>query len=226
METKDFISDIAFVKPCHVLDTELPRSAYVPISLDENNKELQQFDITSSQAWQQYINAYLKERNVQVAWGGYLEKRNIYKRSIHFNADNERNIHLGIDLWCDAGTEVLAVLDGEVHSFQNNTAYGDYGPTIILKHSSVNGMTFYSLYGHLSLESLKNLYAGKKVKKGEVIATLGLAAINGDYAPHLHFQLIKDMRGNTGDYPGVCSEKYLDFYRANCPDPNWLLGLE
>ena len=66
---------------------------------------------------------------------------------------------------------------------------------------------------------------GDIVKKGEQIATLGLPPINGDYAPHLHFQIIIDMEGKIGDYPGVCNEKTLLFYKSNCPDPNLLLKI-
>ena len=115
-------------------------------------------------------------------------------------------------------------LDGTIHSFQNNTALGDYGPTIILAHE-IEGIKFHTLYGHLSETSLNGKKIGDIVKKGEQIATLGLPPINGDYAPHLHFQIIIDMEGKTGDYPGVCGEKTLTFYEDNCPDPNLLLKI-
>jgi len=52
-----------------------------------------------------------------------------------------------------------------------------------------------------------------------------LSPINGDYAPHLHFQIIIDMEEKTGDYPGVCSENKLEFYKNNCPNPNLLLKI-
>jgi hypothetical protein len=54
---------------------------------------------------------------------------------------------------------------------------------------------------------------------------LGDTSVNGDYPPHLHFQIIKDIQGYQGDYPGVSSKKDLDFYRNNCPNPNTLLKL-
>ena len=57
------------------------------------------------------------------------------------------------------------------------------------------------------------------------MATLGDATINGDYAPHLHFQIIKDIAENTGDYPGVCSKNKRNYYLDNCPDPNLLLKI-
>ncbi|MGB1043339.1 MAG: peptidoglycan DD-metalloendopeptidase family protein [Tenacibaculum sp.] len=213
-------------KPLYVMDKEIPLSNYIPISIASTNKDLN-FDVSSSSEWETYITHYLKHKKADVAFGGYLEKRDIYKRSQHFNKiskENQRNIHLGIDLWCDADTDVLAVLDGEIHSFKNNTNHGDYGPTIIIKHV-INDKEFYSLYGHLSIESLAHIKVGQKVTQGEKIATLGASFVNGDYAPHLHFQLIIDIENYIGDYPGVSSKKTLDFYKQNCPNPNLLLKL-
>jgi murein DD-endopeptidase MepM/ murein hydrolase activator NlpD len=160
-----------------------------------------------------------------------LEKREIYNRSSHFNTqntqntENQRNIHLGIDLWCEANTPVLAALNGVIHSFKNNIAYGDYGPTIILEHR-IDGITFFTLYGHLSLDSITNIKVGTEVKAGEIIGFLGNSEVNGDYPPHLHFQIINDLQGNFGDYLGVCSANELDFYKENCPDPNLILKLK
>ncbi len=210
-----------------ILDATIAVSDYVPISLSSKNNDLT-FDITSSEAWEKYIQKYLKVRNAKVAFGGYLEERNIYQRSAYFNAtndDNQRNIHLGIDFWCVENTNVLAVLDGEVHSFKNNNNFGDYGPTIILKHQ-IENKTFYSLYGHLTEASLQYIKLGDKVKKQEIIGQLGSNKVNGDYAPHLHFQLIVDIKDFKGDYPGVASKNEVEFYKENCPNPNLLLKLQ
>ena len=214
-------------KPLRVIDSDIDFKEYISIDLSFENKALDQFDIADSEAFKFYIDTCLKSKKAKVAYGGYLEKRNIYKRSSYFkqeSVEDERNIHLGIDLWCEANTKVLAVLDGKIHSFQNNTNYGDYGPTIIIKHL-LDGIEFYSLYGHLNLASLKNLEVGNSVFKGQTIGFFGDASVNGDYAPHLHFQLIKDLQNNLGDYPGVSNKKMLNFYKENCPDPNFLLKL-
>lgn len=211
-----------------VIDTCFSKKDYVAIDLSEANPDLNQFDNTSAQAWESYIKKHLTKQSKAVAYGGYLEQRNIYERSTYFNTEakeKQRNIHLGIDLWVGAGTAVLAVLDGEIHSFKDNTHYGDYGPTIMLKHQ-IEGLVFYTLYGHLSRASLLSLKRGVPVRAGEQIATLGTSAVNGDYAPHLHFQIIQDLQGMTGDYPGVSSQGNLAFYKSNCPDPNLILGLE
>jgi murein DD-endopeptidase MepM/ murein hydrolase activator NlpD len=209
-----------------VLDLSIPKSKYVPLDLSESNEELNSVDVSFSSKLETYINNHIKKNKAQVAFGGYLEVRNIYKRSNHFNnqAQEERNIHLGVDLWYNAETSIFSPFDGTVHSFKNNTNHGDYGPTIILKHK-VDDVIFHTLYGHLSLESIKNLEVGKPFKKGDKIATLGEASVNGDYPPHLHFQIIKDIQGCQGDYPGVSSKKDLEFYRNNCPNPNILLKL-
>ena len=87
------------------------------------------------------------------------------------------------------GNYITNFINAVVHSFKNNMNHGDYGPTIILEHK-ITGVTFYTLYGHLSLKSIQNLEIGKRFKQGEKIATLGDASINGDYPPHLHFQII------------------------------------
>ena len=183
--------------------------------------------MSSSKAWEIYINNYLKKANKKVAYGGYLEHRNLYDRSDYFSSQTEeaqRNIHLGLDLWCPAGTDILAAFNGVIHSFNDNTNFGDYGPTIILEHSLGNHK-FYSLYGHLSRASIKNIKVDQSVKQGDIIAQLGDAKVNGDYAPHLHFQIIKDLQGNIGDYPGVCSVKDLEFYKQNTIDPKPILDL-
>jgi murein DD-endopeptidase MepM/ murein hydrolase activator NlpD len=84
---------------------------------------------------------------------------------------------------------------------------------------------FYTLYGHLNRSSIKTLRKNYQISKGQVIGWLGGSKVNGDYAPHLHFQIIKNIESYEGDYPGVSSQNDLAFYRANCPDPNLILKL-
>ena len=197
---------------------------YCPIDLSVENNALQQLEISDPNTCQTYINSILCKNNAKIAYGGYLEKRNLYSKAKNFTGSNLRDIHLGMDFWCKAGTKVVAPLGGKVYGYRNNATLYDYGPTIILEHE-IEGNVFYSLYGHLSLESLSGLSIGKVYKKGDVIGTLGTPEENVGYAPHLHFQLILDLQGNQSDYPGVCHESDLPFYSKNCPDPNLLLQL-
>ncbi|WP_298417282.1 peptidoglycan DD-metalloendopeptidase family protein [uncultured Kordia sp.] len=210
-----------------VLDQNISKSDYVVLDLSVTNEMLKTVNMSSSEKLGIYIDSHIAINKARVVFGGYLETRGIYNRSDYFNDQNpetERNIHLGLDLWIEAETPIYTPLDAEVHSFQNNTNFGDYGPTIILKHI-IESVEFYTLYGHLSLTSIEDIQVGQQFKKGDQIATLGDATVNGDYPPHLHFQIIKDMQHYKGDYPGVSSQKDLEFYRQNCPDPNLLLGL-
>jgi len=214
------------INAAKVISNEIDYSEYIALDLSSNNAELSNHNLETAQDYEKFIQNYLDANNAKVAYGGYLETRNLYKRSSVFKNETtaERNIHIGLDLWIKAGTPVLAALDGTIHSFQNNTALGDYGPTIVLEHT-IENITFYTLYGHLSLESLMEKKVGQIIKKQEQIATLGAPPINGDYAPHLHFQIIKDLQDKKGDYPGVCSKNEVAFYTKNCPNPNWLLGI-
>ncbi|HJS01069.1 MAG TPA: peptidoglycan DD-metalloendopeptidase family protein [Flavobacterium sp.] len=188
---------------------------------------MEKIDLTNSKSVEKYIAEKRALTASKIAFGGYLEKRNLYQRSFHFKnkESKERNIHIGIDLWAKEGTAVLCPLDGWLHSFKNNALLGDYGPTMILKHQLENEI-FYTLYGHLSLESIKNLKIGMLFTKGQKLGNLGNSTENGDYAPHLHFQIINDIAQYQGDYPGVCSESDLDFYLENCPNPNLLLKIK
>lgn len=210
----------------HLLANANSDKDYFPLDLSVSNPDLAKINLTNAAEVETYIEEQRKLFNSKVAFGGYLEKRNLYQRSTNFKNDvtNERNIHIGIDLWAAAETQIICPLDGCIHSFKNNSDVGDYGPTLILKHQLKND-TFYTLYGHLSLESIENLKIGALFKKGQELAVLGNSAENGDYEPHLHFQIIKNIGDYFGDYPGVCSQLNLDFYIKNCPDPNLLLKI-
>jgi murein DD-endopeptidase MepM/ murein hydrolase activator NlpD len=210
-----------------VIDDSINSKDYIPLDLSTFNAELSKLDLGNAIEFENYIENYLTANQAHIAFGGYNEERNLYKRSTVFNDSEteERNIHIGLDLWIKAGTPVLAALDGTVHSFNYNAGLGDYGPTIILKHQ-IEDHTFYTLYGHLSLESIIEIEIGAAFKKGQKLATLGNSAINGDYAPHLHFQIIKNIWDYFGDYPGVCSKNDLEYYLENCPDPNLLLKIK
>ena len=219
-----FFLNLANIK---VIDDSIPYAEYTPIDLSVSNSELSKIDLKNANDFEIFIENYLHKNKAKVAIGGYNEVRNLYKKTSLFDDDESdgRNIHIGIDLWIKAGTQVLAALDGTVYGFDYNTGAGNYGPTIILKHNLENQI-FYTLYGHLSIESIEDIEIGTFFKKGQQLATLGDSAVNGGYSPHLHFQIIKNMVKNFSDYPGVCNQKDLEYYLENCPNPNLLLKIQ
>ena len=170
-----------------------------------------------------YINASLK--NYTYGIGGYDELRTVYARSPVFDDKSEpRRLHLGIDIWGPAGTPVTAPLGGLLHSLAFNDAFGDYGATIILQHQ-LDGMSFNTLYGHLSLNDLANLSEGAYISRGQEFAHFGPPAENGHWPPHLHFQVVENMYEKRGDYPGVCKVSERDHYLANSPDADLILQM-
>ncbi|ALO13951.1 Membrane-bound metallopeptidase [Salinivirga cyanobacteriivorans] len=198
---------------------------WVP-DLSEKNTELERINLDDPEEFGTWLNCKIIRNDKKLAAGGYGEDRVVYKRSKHFGQGSDaRSIHLGIDLWAKAGREVVAPFDATIHSFRNNDNHGDYGGTIILQHE-IEGKQFYTLYGHLSLESLQHKEEGMPVNEGDIFAWLGRPSENGGWPPHLHFQLIRDMGDKKGDYYGVASQKEKDERLHMCPDPNYILQLD
>jgi murein DD-endopeptidase MepM/ murein hydrolase activator NlpD len=170
----------------------------------------------------QAISSKISNAGAIAAVGGYLENRSVYSKTDLFEHDRERNIHIGVDVFIDAGTGVYAPLEGVVHSFANRQLSGDYGPVIIVQHQLAD-FEFHTLYGHLSESSLQDLQPGQVVAKAQLLAEVGARPNNGNWPPHLHFQIIIDMQDYQGDYPGVARSDRLEFFKQNCPDPLPLL---
>ncbi|HEY8396900.1 MAG TPA: peptidoglycan DD-metalloendopeptidase family protein [Flavihumibacter sp.] len=166
-----------------------------------------------------------QERKARYLIGGYNELRVMYSRSDLFDAETEpRRLHIGTDIWAPAGNPVYAFWGGMVHSVGWNDRKGDYGATLILLHQ-LEGVPFYTLYGHLSKRDIDGVYAGQYVIRGQEIAHFGEPAENGNWPPHLHFQIIRDMELREGDYPGVVKPGEAARWLANCPDPDLILQL-
>jgi murein DD-endopeptidase MepM/ murein hydrolase activator NlpD len=223
-----------------VVDFDPAKEKSIKLDLTATNAQLTATDSLTTENLSLYINNELEKASATFGIGGYNEERIIYNRSILFNdialqkafspvggedlAGAARTIHLGLDIWGAIGTNVYVPVGGVVHSFANNNNFGDYGATIILQHQ-LDTILFYTLYGHLSLNDLTNLQEGKYISRGEILGHFGNAQENGDWPPHLHFQIINDIRLHKGDYPGVCTLAEREKYLNNCPDPDLIAGL-
>jgi 4-aminobutyrate aminotransferase-like enzyme/Ser/Thr protein kinase RdoA (MazF antagonist) len=171
----------------------------------------------------------MAEKGAAFGVGRYGETRGIYFAPLFAAGgrpvDERRTVHLGIDLFVEPGAVVRAPLAGVVHTLANNAAPQDYGPLVILRHQSDDGTPFFTLYGHLSEETLTGLVVGQAVTKGQAIATVGAPPTNGDWPPHLHIQLILDLFEQDQDFPGVALPSRRRLYEALSPDPNLLLRI-
>jgi 4-aminobutyrate aminotransferase-like enzyme len=203
--------------------------------------------VQETAAFTAHVDAQMARGGARIGVGRYDEPRLVYVTDLFRHANNwsdeNRTVHLGIDLFCTAGSPVFAPLDGVVHSTANNAGPGDYGPTIILEHRAGGtdgnagagaghrdgehggGIRFFTLYGHLSIESLAGLEPGSEVKRGDRIAWLGDASVNGGWPPHLHFQIITDLLGRSGEFPGVAAPAEREIWLSLCPDANLLVNV-
>jgi 4-aminobutyrate aminotransferase-like enzyme len=171
----------------------------------------------------------MKDAAVEVGIGRYNEARLFYTtRQFETPTDEmpeRRTIHLGLDFYKTSGSPVYAPLDGKVHSFKNNSSHLDYGPTIIFEHQIDEADRFYTLYGHLSPDSLNGIKTGLPVAKGAAFARIGETESNGGWPPHLHFQIITDLLGENGNFPGVARPSERDIWTSISPDPNLIVGI-
>ena len=206
-----------------VVDFDPAADHLYPFDFTAANLELTDDILRDTSVFSDWVTKKLQDKAARYGIGGYGEHRTIYSRSVHFDTAQEpRRLHLGVDIWGAAGTPVYNFYDAVVHSFKNNDHFGDYGATIILKYE-LDGLILYALYGHLSLASIEGLQTGQFIAGGSRFAAFGIPAENGNWPPHLHFQLMFDMQGKEGDYPGVCQFSNRALYLNNCPDPGLIL---
>jgi 4-aminobutyrate aminotransferase-like enzyme/Ser/Thr protein kinase RdoA (MazF antagonist) len=174
------------------------------------------------------IAEQLFESRASIGIGKYNEPRFCYRANQFATPEgNQRTIHLGIDLFLEPRHPVKAPFAGRVHSVRDNNCNQDYGPTVILEHQIADGPApFFTLFGHLGRESISHLKEGQNVQAGEVIGYIGTPFENGGWPPHLHFQLMTDMLGYSGNFPGVTTPEHRDVWLDLCPDPGLLLGID
>ncbi|RZL50500.1 MAG: peptidase M23 [Pedobacter sp.] len=206
-----------------VVDFNPSTDKLLPLDFTANNTELTPEILADTNLFSHWVNEKLTANKAKYGIGGYNEHRTIYSRSEHFDtAEEPRRLHLGTDIWGPAETPIYNFYEAKVHSFKFNDHFGDYGSTIILQYQ-LDDVTIYGLYGHLSLASLTGLAKGQIIPAGKQFAAFGVKEENGFWPPHLHFQLIFDMQGMEGDYPGVCQFSKSAIFLENCPDPALIL---
>ncbi len=199
----------------------------IKLDLTESNERLSEDIFNDITLFTGFINNELERARARYGIGGYGENRKLYSRSGVFDGkpgEEPRRFHLGVDIWGKPYTPVMAPMDAIVHSVAFNNQPGDYGATIILTHN-LSKFSFYTLYGHLSLNSIKSLSEGERIERGDVFAEFGIPIENGHWPPHLHFQVILDINGWSGDYPGVCKDSEKEQWLVNCPDPDIILKM-
>ena len=226
MELKDWATENK--RSLHILFPELLFDKFVAIDMsigsdffgsDPQHEDLERAVLRIQQFQQKHPTALLAN--------GYLEQRAFYNTKAFerkLNGKTEfRNIHLGTDFWVPKGTAVHVCFHGEVVISHDNDYHKDYGPTLVVKHH-FDGLEFYTLYGHLSRSSLEISEKGKQVKQGDLLGYIGNENENGHWVPHLHFQLITDLLGETENYNGVAFPSEIAKWKQLCPNPDLIFA--
>ena len=205
-------------KDIELLDLSVS-STWIGHQADFNNIDLFQYKLDQLQ----------KERPTKIISGGYLETRPLYTSNTYDKIGNSgpesRTIHLGIDFWLPTNTPVHALFDGEIALAVNDYGNKEYGGLVVLKHKEKD-IEFYTLYGHLDPESILHYKKGDLIQKVQKIGVLGDQTVNGNWAPHLHFQIMLSLLDYTTDFPGVAYANQIDVWKSICVDPNALFCIK
>ena len=69
----------------------------------------------------------------------------------------------------------------------------------------------------------QNDYKQIQIKKGDKIGWIGNSNENGNWVPHLHFQILLSLLNYKNDFPGVIYHDEKNTWKFLCPDPNFLI---
>lgn len=204
----------------------------VPLHVFDFGIDSGEFGLTpepeDAKGWTDLLFRKMRKAGAEIGVGRYDEVRRWYTSDI-FRAETDeapewRTVHLGVDLFMDPGAQVYAPFDARIHSVGHNQGALDYGPTVILEHTTEAG-TFWTLYGHLAENVLRILTPGGTIQQGQPFAMVGDFPENGNWAPHLHFQIITNTLEMEGDFPGVCRPSQRSLWKLLSPDPNLILRM-
>lgn len=208
----------------------LNKERVVPLDLSISSQWLGQSSDFNNLDWFNYQLAELqKVQPNKIIAGGYLEARPLYTADTYDKTGNNgresRCMHLGIDFWIPALTPVHAIYDAKVVVSVNDAGDKKYGGLVILSHQE-GGFIFYTLYGHLSAASIKQLKIGAQLSQGDIIGEVGNPNENGNWSPHLHFQIMLSLLSYKNDFPGVAYFNEKHTWQSICPNPNLLFKLK
>lgn len=208
----------------------LNKERVVPLDLSISSQWLGQSSDFNNLDWFNYQLAELqKVQPNKIIAGGYLEARPLYSADTYDKTGNNgresRCMHLGIDFWIPSLTPVHAIYDAKVVVSVNDAGDKKYGGLVILSHQE-GGFIFYTLYGHLSAASVKQLKIGAQLSQGDKIGEVGNPNENGNWSPHLHFQIMLSLLSYKNDFPGVAYFNEKHTWQSICPNPNLLFKLK
>jgi 4-aminobutyrate aminotransferase-like enzyme/Ser/Thr protein kinase RdoA (MazF antagonist) len=165
---------------------------------------------------------------IDLGIGPWGEDRPVYAAEAFVSslaAGERRSVHLGLDLFLDAGARVLTPLGGRVVDIYVSDVPLDYGHAILLEHTPSPEVTFFSLWGHLSSASARERRVGELLQAGDLVGTLGDHTENGGWQPHVHLQLVAYRPARAADVIGAGESRYRAVWADLFPDPAVFAGV-
>ena len=214
------VAHLRTIQPAPLFHPDITSSQTLALLTNGEHADMPPFSDPAFDPW-------FAAKAVRYGIGTYGEDRSVYRTAQFADpvSPERRTRHLGIDVFAPAGTPLFAPLPGRVLYLTYNADPLDYGHTLIVEHQ-LDGLRFFTLYGHLAGTLPTLLQTGAEITAGQHIADLGDWHENGGWAPHVHFQIMTDMLDQTGgNFYGVGHSSLWDVWQAICPDPNLILRL-
>lgn len=209
-----------------ILKPELAKPKVLALDLTATGPDADVWATLDAAQAERLIRERVEQAEADFAIGLYGEDRVVYRGDAYETptTGQRRTIHLGIDLFAAAQEPVHAPFVGVIAFIYDDAVDFGFGPTVLLEHRTDEGDTFWTLYGHLSRQSVAKLAVGQAIARGEAFCALGEAPENGNWSPHLHFQIVTDHLGLGGRMHGVGVRDQWQVWRAISPDPSVVFG--
>ena len=185
-----------------------------------NNPKTLEYTLFDFEQFNTMIFDELEASKHQWGIGKYLEERKTLLRAYPNIIEEKRYYHLGLDIITPFNTPMFSPLDAEVYKTGKETTVGNYGGYIILKHD-INGVVFYSFYGHLKTPHVVS--TGEIIKVGQKFAHIGEESDSGGWFCHVHLQILTQAAIDAGymDW-GYISPELLPKVETYFPSPYFL----
>ncbi len=136
-----------------------------------------------------FVDRIARRLGCDHTYGGYLEDRSTLWRG-HYHRPGH-TLHLGVDYNVPAGTPVAAAADATiVRVARDPDGDGGWGGVVFARLDIPYRSATHVVYGHLAHRGLPS--EGDRMRGGMPFATIGVAAENGGWFPHLHVQCFTD----------------------------------
>lgn len=209
-----------------VIRPEVNRPKVLALDLTADGPDAEAWGRLDADGAEKLIDQRIAEAGADFAIGLYGEDRSVYKGDAFETAaaGARRTVHIGIDIFAPAHEPVYAPFAGTVAFIHDDAVAYGFGPTVLLEHRTDEGDVFWTLYGHLSRSSVQKLVPGQAIARGEAFCAFGTASENGNWSPHLHFQIVTDHLGLGGQMHGVGVRNHWQVWQAVSPDPSVVFG--